>query len=138
MVSLRVSWCLVFLLYVIHWNESLTVTKPFFNYYNQKNHYYAVFGISWLLLATGCFQWERMELREQHYSPFIRLVWSKDLQSLLSLWVDFNPNFMGRVSFGKRFALVFGPTFGNTVEFILNSEDLDYSTSTVSLTQKEP
>ena len=52
--------------------------------------------------------------------------------------MDFNPNFMGRVSFGKRFEIVFDHTFGNTVEFILNSEDLDYSTSTVSLTQKEP
>ena len=66
-------------------NESLTVTKPFFNYYTHKNHYYAVFGISWFLLATFFSLGKDRELREQHYSSFVRLVWNKDLQSLLSL-----------------------------------------------------
>ena len=65
-------------------NESLTVTKPFFNYYTHKNHYYAVFGImvpaSYGLFSLG----KDREFREQHYSPFVRLVWNKDLQSLLS------------------------------------------------------
>ena len=106
MVSLRVWQCLVFFFMLFTENKSLTVTKPFFNYLYPKEPLLCRFWYFMVPASYGLFSMGRdREFKEQHYSPFVRLVWNKDLHSLLSLWVDFNPNFMGRVSFVKRLSL---------------------------------